>query len=129
MGNHETAEIDIIKRSIYLGNQLNSLEKKFDVYLKLYYKRRKIGCNLDILSVRYNIKTDNFFDYFMYSFIISHSESNEGQFLADFARKFIITDKLLRRVGLDHECRFQNRLFQDNVDDELNVNWLPVNLK
>ena len=32
---------------------------------------------------------------------------------------FIFTDKLLRRVGLDHECRFQNRLFQDNVDEEL----------
>ena len=119
MGNNETAEVNIINRSIFLGNQLKSLEKKFDVYLKFYYKRREIGCNLDILSVRYNLKTDNFFDYWMYSFIISDSESNEGQFLEDFARTFIITDMLLRRVCLDHECRFQNRLFQDNVDEEI----------
>ena len=55
----------------------------------------------------------------MHSFIKSHAENNEGQFLEDFARTFIITDNILHRVGLHHECRFQNRLFQDNVDEEL----------
>ena len=51
MGNHETAEVDIIKQSIFLGNQLKSLAKEFDVYLKVHYKRRELVCNLDILRV------------------------------------------------------------------------------
>ena len=55
----------------------------------------------------------------MHSYIISHAENNEGQFLEDFARIFIITDNILQRVCLHHECRFQNKLFQDNVDEEL----------
>ena len=53
-------QVDIIKDTIYFGNQLNNLDKKLDIYLKLYYKRREIGFNMDILSVRYNIKSDNF---------------------------------------------------------------------
>ena len=55
----------------------------------------------------------------MHSFIISNAENNEGQFLEDFARTFIITDNILQRVGYHHECRFLNRIFQDNVDEEL----------
>ena len=111
------AQANIIKKSLYLGNKLNSLKKKFDVYLKLHYKRRELGCDLDILSLRYNLKTNSFFNFWMHSFIITHSENNEGQFLEDFAQIFIITDNLLQRVGLHHEYRFQNRLFQDNVDE------------
>ena len=112
-------QVDIIKDTIYLGNQLDNLDKKFDIYLKLYYKRREIGFNMDILSVRYNIKSDNILECWMYSFIISHAENNEGQFLQEFARTIIITDAFLRRVCLHHECRFQNRLFQYNVDEEI----------
>ena len=100
------SQSNIINKSIYLGNQLYNLDQKFDVYLKISYKRREIGCNLDVLSVRYNLKTDNFLDWWMYNFIISHAESNEENFLQDFARIFIITDELLRRVNLYRECRF-----------------------
>ena len=100
MSQSNMSQSNIINKSIYLGNQLDNLDQKVDVYLKISNKRREIGCNLDVLSVRYNLKTDNFLDWWMYNFIISHSESNEENFLQDFARIFIITDELLRRVGL-----------------------------
>ena len=73
MENHETGEVDIIKRSIFMRNQLKSLAKEFDVYLKVPYKRRELSCNLDILSVRYNLKSDNFINFWMHFFIISHA--------------------------------------------------------
>ena len=119
MSQSNMIQSNIISKSIYLGNQLDNLDQKFDVYLKLSYKRREIGCNLDVLSVRYNLKTDNFLDMWMYNFIIIHSESNAENFLQDFARIFIISDERLRRVELYHQCRFQNKLFQDNVDKEI----------
>ena len=55
MSQSNMGQFNIINQSIYLGNKLNNLDKKFDVDLKLYYKRREIGCNLDVLSVRYNL--------------------------------------------------------------------------
>ena len=105
---------------IYLGNQLNvSFLKKFDVYLKLQFKRRELGFNLSILCAQYDLEIDDFSYLRLITFIIPQSDKNEEQFLEDFAWMFLLTDPVLNRIGVHHLCKFQNRLGQENADEEL----------
>lgn len=99
--------------TIHLGNQL------YEVDLKLQFKRRQLGFNLSILCARYEIEIPDYNNIWMISFIIPEWENDVEQFLVDFAWTFLLTDHLLNRLGLHHLCRFQNRLGQENIDEEL----------
>jgi hypothetical protein len=110
--------IGVKETKIYLGNTMPSFkELGKNIFMKLQYKKRQLTANQSILCARYELDFSiHGSTHWVINFIIPNDFIIIPEFLEDFAREFIITDRVYIAAGLHHKCQFQNQIDYDEIN-------------
>jgi hypothetical protein len=110
--------IGVKETKIYLGNTMPHFKAGgVNIFMKLQYKKRQLSANQSILSARYELNISiTHRQTWTINFIIPNDLITIPEFLEDFAREFIITDRVYIAAGLHHKCQFQNQIDYDEIN-------------
>jgi len=110
--------IGVEEIKIYLGNTMPTCKRMGHyIFIKLEYKKRQFSANQSILCARYELNISiTHHQTWIFNFIIPNDLITIPEFLQDFAREFIITDRVYIAAGLHHKCQFQNQIDYDQID-------------